>query len=108
MRIYITGVISKGGTLSLSEINNNLHKFRLAAELLRSQGHDPTDPTWHDPEGEDERSTTLAGWVEYLRKDIKLLMDCDAIYLLKGWEESRGSRLEVYIARELGLEEIYE
>lgn len=37
-------------------------------------------------------------WKEFMRVDLKALVDCDAIYLLKGWHISKGARLERYIA----------
>jgi hypothetical protein len=39
----------------------------------------------------------------YLRADVAMLSQCDAIAMLPGWEDSRGARLEYLIARELGL-----
>ncbi len=39
----------------------------------------------------------------YLRADIKMLAECDAIAMLTGWENSRGAKLEYLIACELGL-----
>lgn len=42
-------------------------------------------------------------WDYYLRKDIRALMDCTHVVLLDGWEASRGARLEVHIARALGM-----
>lgn len=47
-------------------------------------------------------------WLEYMQRDIKLLMDCDAIFMMKGWRHSKGARLERYIAKALGLVIIYE
>ena len=44
----------------------------------------------------------------YLRKDVEELLTCDAIYMLKGWETSKGARLEHLIASELGLHIYYE
>lgn len=102
MKVYICGLISKGGTLSEDEINKNLEKFVEAAERLRELGHEPTDPTWYHPK-RDGASADYDSWVGYMRKDIKLLMDCDAIYKIPGWEDSRGARLESHIASELGL-----
>lgn len=43
---------------------------------------------------------------EYLRDDIKLLMDCDGIYMLSGWQESNGSRLEHMVALACGIDEV--
>lgn len=40
--------------------------------------------------------------------DIKLLCDCDAIYMLNGWRESAGAKIEHKLARDLGIEIIYE
>lgn len=35
----------------------------------------------------------------YMGEDIKALLECDAIYLMKGWEESRGCRAELEVAK---------
>jgi nucleoside 2-deoxyribosyltransferase len=42
-------------------------------------------------------------WHKYLRRDIKYLMDCDAVVALEGWAESDGAKLEVSVAFELGM-----
>ena len=41
-------------------------------------------------------------------KDIADLLHCNAIYMLQGWQESKGARIEHYIATELGLHIMYE
>jgi hypothetical protein len=38
----------------------------------------------------------------YLRLDLAVLAQCDAIAMLPGWEDSRGAKLEYLVARELG------
>mgnify|MGYP000005631904 CR=1 FL=1 len=43
-------------------------------------------------------------WRDYMGLDIIELVKCDAIYMSKGWEQSKGARLEHHIANELGLE----
>lgn len=43
-------------------------------------------------------------WEYYMRKDIKLLVDCDYIYFLPNRQESRGANLEMIIARQLGIQ----
>jgi hypothetical protein len=39
---------------------------------------------------------------------LELVKRCDAIYMLKGWEDSEGSRAEWKLASDLGKEIIYE
>jgi len=45
-------------------------------------------------------------WNEALRADIKAMMRCNAIYLLPGWERSKGVALELHIALALGFDVI--
>ena len=40
----------------------------------------------------------------YMRKDIETLLTVDGIIMLDGWQHSKGARLELAIAKELGLE----
>jgi hypothetical protein len=47
-------------------------------------------------------------YADYLREAIKLLIQCDTIYMLPGWEKSNGATLEHKIAVTLGMEVIYE
>ena len=43
---------------------------------------------------------------EYLRDDIKILLDCDGIYMLDGWQDSKGARLEHMVALACGIDEV--
>ena len=45
---------------------------------------------------------TLPDW------SLHLLLQATAIYMLAGWEHSRGARLEFTVANELGLKVFYE
>jgi hypothetical protein len=42
-------------------------------------------------------------WRYYMIHDIAKLVHCDAVTVLPGWKKSRGARLEVTIARRLGM-----
>lgn len=79
----------------------NFPAFHAAARELRSAGFDVVNPA---------EFGAIAGraWCDYLRDDIRALVDCDAIWMLRGWSRSRGARLEHHIARELGLSVVYE
>jgi len=45
---------------------------------------------------------------ECVSRDIQHLLTCDTIYLLKGWEESKGARAELAVAKWRGLDVLYE
>lgn len=47
-------------------------------------------------------------WLDCMRVCITHLMGCDAIYMLKDWKQSRGARLEHFIALKLGMRIIKE
>ena len=39
----------------------------------------------------------------YVGRDVELVMHCDAIYSCKGWENSKGCRVERFAAEMYGL-----
>lgn len=45
---------------------------------------------------------------DYMIADIKALFDCEAIYMLSNWRESRGARIEHTIAIEMGHKVFYQ
>jgi hypothetical protein len=47
-------------------------------------------------------------WENYMLVDINALFKCDAIYMLKNWFYSKGSRIERAIAIEMDIIIIYE
>ena len=42
-------------------------------------------------------------WEEYMREDIKALMTCDCILMLKRWEFSKGALIEFNLATKLNF-----
>lgn len=75
--------------------------FYAMAEKLRAAGHAVICPA------ELHEASHDVPWHWYLRRDLAELVKCDRIVLLPGWWESRGARLEHYVAKQLGLEVIY-
>ena len=43
-------------------------------------------------------------WEDYMKFDLKNLLTCDAIFLLRGWKASRGAKLEYDLAKVLKME----
>lgn len=93
MRIYIAGPMSNLPNL-------NFDAFHNAARALRGEGHDVVNPA-------EINADPCACWLACMRADIRELVTCDAIYLLQGWEKSRGARLEARIAEGLGFKVIF-
>lgn len=74
----------------------NFPAFNSAATVLRGEGLDVINPAEHGV-------IDGWGWADYLRHDISLLATCDQIVLLPGWSQSKGARLELHIAQQLGM-----
>jgi hypothetical protein len=76
---------------------HNFPAFFAAAKLWEKRGWEVVNPAELDGEN------TEQAWRYYLKRDICLLVSCDAIALLPGWQQSKGAQLEAHIAAELGL-----
>jgi len=44
-----------------------------------------------------------ATWSDYMRADLLMLCEADALVLLEGWQASNGARLECTVAQALGM-----
>ena len=75
--------------------------FNRATINLGESGHEPVDPSLL---GKPEHHS----WNYYMRKAIPQLLECDGIYMLDGWDKSKGAKLERIIALELGIDVFYE
>jgi hypothetical protein len=96
-RTYLSGPISLNGTLSVAETTRNIRRFRVVREALEARGVVVVDPTQLRPP---EPKPT---WLDWMRTDLKALLDCDRVLLLPGWEESRGACVERRLAEDLGI-----
>lgn len=48
-------------------------------------------------------SVMIDTWLDFMRLDIKMLMDCDAVAMLDGWQDSRVAVIECRLAESLGF-----
>lgn len=84
---YIAGPIS-------SNLGGYKAEFAAADAKLKAQGHDTINPAENPPQPD---------WASYMRISTGQLVTCDGVAALPGWERSRGARLELHIAAELGM-----
>jgi hypothetical protein len=94
MRIYIAGPMT-----GLPEFN--YPSFHAVAQTLRDEGFAVVNPAEICPDFE-------ATWEYYMRNALTGMLTCDAIYLLKGWDKSKGACLEKHVAVTLGMTVIYQ
>lgn len=92
----------------------NVTAFEEAAARWRAVGHDPVTPfesnsvVWRRHFGRDfDPRTDKCDYgdkllAELVAEDIGTLCRADAIVLLHGWEKSRGARVELHMALNLG------
>lgn len=95
MKVYIAGKIS-GST-------DYMDKFDAVEQRLYEEGHEVINPARenaHLPDG--------TAWETYMAESLKMLCECDAIYLMDDWRESRGAVLEAIVAAYMGKDHITE
>lgn len=92
MKVYISGRIK--------DYEDYSAHFDIGVEILQDAGHIAVNPCTLGKVG-----MTIP---EFMREDIRELLDCEAILMLKGWEHSAGARCEFLVAAMCGLEIWYE
>ena len=85
MKIYISG--------SITGTDDFMERFSIAQKKLERDEHEVVNPALVNSNL--PKSTTYS---EYMDMSICMLKMCDAIYLLEGWESSRGANLEIIFA----------
>lgn len=89
-RIYIAGPMT-------GHPEHNFPAFHAAAKRLHEAGWEVVNPA------DNFGGRTDLPRSSYLRADVVLLLQCDAIAVLPGWETSLGAKLEYVLARELHM-----
>lgn len=94
-KVYLSGPMS-------GMVDHNFPAFNAKAEELREKGVEVVNPA--ELEGE----SLTHPWEWYLRRDIKVMMECDALYMLPGWTNSKGAKLEFSLAQTLKFKIFYD
>lgn len=94
-RIYIAGKI---GDLPKEEYEVNFAVGSIEGAILGYQSISPLYlPHKHDKT-----------WKSYMREDLRALKECDAIYMLRNWTDSRGAKIEHWFAKRYGKKVYYQ
>ena len=92
MRIFIAGP-------TLGREDTYKAVFAAAADTIRKGGHEPVNPTiLAELPAAEEMS-----WSDYMDAALAMLYSSDAIYVLPGWQDSRGARVEARVAELRGM-----
>ena len=84
-KVYISGPISG---LEISVVRQ---RFDTAKKTLIEAGFTPVSPL--------ENGLPLcASYAEHMARDIEMLSECQAVYMLKDWEKSNGCKVEIGVA----------
>jgi hypothetical protein len=93
-KIYISGKISG--------IENEAPELFAKAETeLQAKGFETVNPMTLNHEHD-------KSWHSYMKEDVKALCECDEIFMLSNWIDSKGAIIEHTIAMYLGLKVRYE
>ena len=107
MKVYISGKITG---LPIEEAKQNFKNCEL---MLIEEGYEVVNPM-ELPEHEailamDEMELVEDGkWYLHMKADIKAMMDCDGIFVMMNYTESKGAKIEYKLAMELGLFGLYQ
>lgn len=99
-RCYVCGPMT-----GLPEFNQ--HSFNRAAAMLREAGWFVYNPVENDAEA-GIALTGLDGSEEFdfkkaMQRDLWQVCDSDAVFVLPGWEESKGAGIETHVAEQVGV-----
>lgn len=81
--------------------NNNYPEFERMKNKYINKGYEVVSP--HDLSKEVEAIKEAPEWIDYMKNDIKALIECDCICMFGDWMNSKGARVEYSIANGLGL-----
>jgi hypothetical protein len=87
-RIYLSGPMS-----GMPELN--YPAFHHAARTLRDMGFEVENPADIPPPND------APTWGDWMRKALSMMLECDAVAMLPGWERSLGAREERRVAFEV-------
>ena len=96
MTIYLSGSISKD-----PKYIDKFATYKRVLQRLYPEAQIICPVTDIDHSGHDK------SWKAYMRADIEAMKSCTHIALIPGWHDSRGAKIEYWLAKRWGMEAIY-
>ena len=94
-RIYISGPISG------HDMEERKKEFSRVKAMLEGKGYEVFNPMEN---GLPQSSSTA----DHMRADIRALLECDEIYMMRRWNHSAGCQTELLVALAVGLKVAFE
>lgn len=100
MKLYVAGKIS-------GEVGYRV-KFAQACTEVATLGHVAVNPCELHTNCDHPLDHSKESWQRIMKCDIRAMLDCDGVYALKDWQDSKGATIEVNLARALKMEVFYQ
>lgn len=94
MKIYIAGKVSG---LDHYDV---VRKFAAAEKEIREAGYIPVNPI-------EEVDNPQEEWQPAMKKCIAAMMQCDAVYFLRDYTDSKGALIEYHLARDIDMPRVF-
>jgi len=100
-KIYLSG--------GITGVRNYKKHFAKAEKLLIKKGYEVVNPvTMGEKIDFPKNISAKHQYAVFMKADIKALLDCTHIYLLKEWHKSNGSMVECSVAVACGLKVVHD
>ena len=106
----VKSVVYVAGPMRGYENNNHDEFDRVSKELVKTKMFEVVNPAKLDRDAgvDSSNDMTKLELREALQRDFNAIFDCDAMYMMKGWEKSEGARAEHALATALGMRLMYQ
>ena len=104
--IYVSGCYTKGGEASVEEMIKNFFTAMHYSYSLMEVGYGVMSPilnTAYDCLYRIMGKEIKIPYENFLKFDLRILAACDAVFMMPGWEKSKGARMERDRAIKLGM-----
>lgn len=99
MKIEFTKNIYISGPLSGYDYKERQESFTKVQKILELMNYEVKNPLAND---------SLYDPPKRLRENLKMLLDCDEIFMMDGWNKSQDCLLELNVAVAAGMQVLYE